>query len=76
MIVKAKNHHVHDFGIIGRVQTPLKPTLFIFGDTRTPKTNQENMGTSWTNIIFANMRIKKIEKVESLRTVVCCFVFF
>ena len=38
--LKVRNRYFHDFGTFGRVKTPPKPILFIFGDTRTPQKNQ------------------------------------
>ena len=46
-----------------------KPTLFIFGDTRTPKQIKKNMGTSRNNLIFENMGIKNFDCFENMRAV-------
>ena len=46
-----KNLHFYDFGIYGRPPSP-KPTIFISGDTRTHKTNQETNRSIFTIIMF------------------------
>ena len=50
-----KNHHFHDFGILGRVQTPPKPTLFFFLDTRTLKSNQEKSLDHFRRYFFVKL---------------------
>ena len=57
--MRTKNHHFHHFGIwgFGDVSRPPKTILFIFGDPKTPKTNQERPGIVLKNTIFVNMEI-------------------
>ena len=38
---ETKSPHFYDFGIFERVQTP-NPTIFVFGDTRTPKKSRKS----------------------------------
>ena len=56
--------HFYDFGIFETVTKPQKPTTFIFGDTKTPKHNQENTQTF----------LKKyyVYKSQNLRTPMFC----
>ena len=54
-----KNPHVSWFWDLGTCPTPppkkKKPTLFIFGDTRTPTKKQEHPGKFWKHIIVVNV---------------------
>ena len=48
---ETKTHHFYDFGIFEPVTKPQNQLFFIFGDTSTPKQNQENHQT-FKNILF------------------------
>ena len=47
-----KNPHLRDFRILGRVPEPQKTILFIIGDTRIFKTNQEHIGKLSTILLL------------------------
>ena len=62
---KFGNMYQISFENIKRVLKPRnqnqKPTLFIFGDTKTPQKILEICGNILENIIFGNMRLKMFE---------------
>ena len=52
-----KNSHFYDFGIFGRVPEP-RNQFFIFGDTKIPKTNQEESLEYFSKVI--PLKISKV----------------
>ena len=42
---------------------PVDPVFIAFIYQNTSKNIRKYMGTSWENIIFVNLRLKKIEKI-------------
>ena len=62
---ETKNLHFYDFAILGRVQTPSKPTISFFGDTRTT-TNLRNICGIFENMIFINLKTLESSWVVNL----------
>ena len=63
---EAQTPHFYDFGILNRHQAPT-PSLFIFGDTRTPQKNQEKSLGNLKNSISINANIWETQSFDIVR---------
>ena len=60
---EAQTLHFYDFGIFEPVTKPQNQHYFSLETPGHLKTTKKNMGTSWKNIIYGNLRLKKFENL-------------